>query len=494
MAGDTPSIVGEDERFVGRVFADLLSIDADRREVARSRLAPEVRGLPTEALFRFLFEISGLFEFKKYTKRERPTELNWPSILIRAYQIASEWPEMLLEMLEETRLDGSERAGRYGIRKEFGDLGALLRDWDAVAEIMAVVLPVIRRYLNLHPEIALKAKSRIAEAILPENRYANLTEIRQRYRWSHRKAAKLLQIPGVVVGSADGSGAPLQIDRQKVAAIHDDLATMISRRTIRAIWGLHHDAIVQLADAGIFAPVTEPHTALVGNVDGLFRRHQVAEVIERAHACESVDDYEGNSVSFDRVVAELGQEVQKPWPAVLEAVLARKLKPVKISQKTKGGFRRIRFRKEDAYRWISAETGQGEGTRSLSEVAKRLQMHMDVVTLLIEKGLLKTIKPRAGERGRRVSIASLLAFESEYVSSASLAAKFKARSNFMIDSLDLLGVKPVPELPTIRRVYRWRDIPKDFRILSRSEIAEKRKALGLPTKAHPWCWYPTRRA
>jgi len=113
---------------------------------------------------------------------------------------------------------------------------------------------------------------------------------------------------------------------------------------------------------------------------------------------------------------------------------------------------------------------------------------------LIEKGLLKTIKPRAGERGRRVSIASLLAFESEYVSSASLAAKFKARSNFMIDSLDLLGVQPVPELPAIRRVYRWRDIPKDFRILSRSEIAEKRKALGLSTKAHPWCWYPTRRA
>jgi hypothetical protein len=485
--------VDEDTGRVGRFFADLLSLDERRRRAARSKLAPKVRNLPTEALFRFLFEISGLFEFKKHTKRERPTELNWPSILIRAYQIATEWPEALLEQLKEIRLNASERGGRYGLRKEFGDVGIVLREWEGIAEIKAVVFPVIREFLNLHPEIALKAKSRIAQAILPENRYATLKEIQHQFGWGHLKANRLLKLPGVVVGGAAGSGAPLQIDRQKVAEIYDDLETMISRRTIRAVWGLQHDAIVQIADAGIFVEVDEPHVALVGNVDGLFRRPQIADVFDRAYACEPDEGYEGATISFDRVVSELGKEVATPWPVLLQAVLAGRLRPVKISQKEKGGFGRIRFRQDDAHRWISAQIGQGEGTLSLLEVAKRLRVHMDVVYLLVEKGLLKVIKPRAGERGRRVSMERIAEFEVEYVSSAFLSAKFDTRSDFMIKSLDLQGVKPIPALPAVRRIYRWSDIPKDFKVLSRAEMNEMRKELGLPTKLHPMCKYPTQR-
>jgi len=490
LASDGAESVGEHEKVAGRTIADLLSIEEPRRRAARARLAPEVSDLSTELLFRFLFEISNLFEFRKYTKRERPTELNWTSILTRAYQIATEWPVALVELLEESRIDAPERGGRYGGRREFGDLGVLFREWDDVAEILTFVLPVLRKYLQLHPEIALKAKSGLAQAIGVEHRYANLAEIRHEYGWGYQKAERLLKIPGVLVGDSQGSGAPLRIDRLKVAEIHDALSGLITRRTIRNIWGIPHDAIVQIADAGIFQQVTEPYTALVANADGLYSRAQVSEVIERAHHCAPDEEFDGFTLSFNTVVQELGSAVERPWATVLTAVLEGRLRSVKISRKEKGGFGRIRFKKEEVYRWIAATTGRGERTLSLREVASRIGTHMDVVYWLVETAkLLKTVKPIPGERGRRVSNMEIIRFEGQYVTSASLSLKFKTRSNFVIESLDLLGAKSMPGVPSGRRLYRWCDLPKDFRVLSRTEIEELRKRAGMPVKPHPWRQY-----
>jgi len=481
--------LGDDQRAICRVFSDLLSINEVDRLAARNRLAPEVRELSNEQLFRFLFEISNLFEFKKATKRQRPTEINWVSVLTRAYQIATEWPEALLVLVDESRLDAPERGGRYGLRREFGDLGVLLREWDEVAEIRAVVLPAIRSYLQLHPEIALKANSGLARGIEPNQRFANQKEIRQQYGWGHEKVKRLLEIPGVVIGSSEGSGAPQCIDRAKVAEIHDALQGLISRRTIRNIWGIPHDAVSQIVKAGIFKEVTDPFVVLVQSSEGLFKRDQVAQIFERAHQIPSNSEFDGFSMSFNKVVENLGKSDPQPWATVLTAVLEGRLKPVKLSSKQKRGFGRVRFEIEDVLRWIAEITGRGERTLSLAEVKRRIGTHMDVVYWLVEKGFLKTLAACADGRGRRVSNMEILRFEGEYVTSASLSGRYGITSNFVVESLDLLGAKPIDGIPSGRRLYRWRDIPKDFRVLSRTEIYALRNKAGKPNKPHPWRQY-----
>lgn len=486
LVTDTPKQPSEDQRAICRVFSDLLSIHEVDRHAARNLLAPEVRELSSEQLFRFLFEISNLFELKKVTKRQRPTEINWVSVLTRAYQIATEWPQALLEMVEESRLDAPERSGCYGLRKEFGDLGILLREWDDVAEIHAIVLPAIQKYLHLHPEIVLKANSGISRKIEPNQRFANQVEIRQQYGWGHEKVKRLLEIPGVVVNFSDGSGVPLCIDRAKVAEIHDALQGLISRRTIRNIWGIPHDAVSQIAKAGIFKEVTEPFVVLAQSSDGLFMRDQVARIFERAHQIPSNSEFDGFSMSFNKVVEQLGKNDPRPWATVLTAVLERQLKPVKLSSRQKRGFGRIRFEKEDVYRWIAEITGRGERTLSLAEVGKRISTHMDVVYWLVERGLLKTLAAPVGEHGRRVSNMEILRFEGQYVTSGSLSRRYGITSNFVVESLDLLGAKPLAGLPSGRRLYRWCDIPKDFRVLSRAEINALRVKSGKPVKRHPW--------
>jgi len=476
--------VGSDEQRAGEVFAGLLSLDEGHRVAAREHFSPEVRNLPTEELFRFLFEISNLYEFKKYTKRERPTELHWNSVLIRAYQIATDWPDALLALLEETRIDADARGGRFGVRKEFGDLGVLLREWDDVAEIKAVVLPVIRKYLQQHPEIPLKANSLLSRGVDLDSRYATLSEIRHEYGWGHQKASRLLSIPGVVIGASEGSGAPMRIDRLKVAEIHDALQEMITRRTIRNIWGIPHDAINQLVESGIFQKVDEPYVCLVQAADGLFRRDQVADVMDRAHSCDR--SYDGITWSLNKLAFELGREIQNPWPIVVAAILDGDLQPAKISKKDKAGFGRIRVSKDEADRWLAIKTRRGENTLSLEETSKRLSIKREMLCWIISKGLLKVHSSRVCERGRRISSLELIRFEGIYISPGSLAIRLKGRSEAVSDTLNVLGVRPIVGCPDGIRLYRLSDLPKNFRILTRREVNERRRQQGLPLKMHPW--------
>lgn len=478
--------VCEDTRTIGGIFADLLSLDPGKQSIARSQLSIQVRDLSVQQLFHFLFEISDLFEFKKPTKKDRPLRLEWTQILKRAFQIATEWPEAMLTVLDEARASATERTGRFGLAKEFGELAPLLREWDSVAEIRAVILPVVKMYLDCNPEIALKQSSKVAEGIDVDDRFVSLKEIQFRYGWSHRKAHRLLQIPGVVVGGASGSGAPLRVDQYKVQEIHETLSELISKRAIRNLWNIPHDAVSQLAEADIFCTVTEPVVTLVENADGLYRRKQVADVVDRLQKCTDGSDYDGLTVSFRGIVAELKDALASPWAAVADAILKGDLKPIKISQKRTALFGKIRFRKADVDEWVSLVARSGTNTFSVEEAGARLQIHKADMSHFITTGMIKALEPKAGERGRRISILELLKFEQSFVSAASIAKFKKTSTKLVVETLDVMGIKSLSGLPAGRRIYRTVDIPRDFRVFTQMEINERKHASGIKVKPHPW--------
>jgi hypothetical protein len=476
FATGMPDLVDEDSRTAGAVFSQLLSPIESVRSDARQKLAPEVRDLSNTVLFQFLFQIFGIRGVSKVS------DAQWVTTLIRAYQVATEWPGALLDAIEKKQLGALASEGRFGGRKTFGDLGALLCDWDVVADIQAVVLPVIRRYLAEHPEVTLKPQSRLANLVDLDTRYATLQEIKHTFGWSHRKAHRLLAIPGVVIGEARGSGAPLLLDRQKVLEIHDALDGLVSKRTIRDVWGLPHEAVNQFVTAGIFREVDAPYVALLDNVQALFRRSDVVDVFERVLAKPN-DPYSGDGTfNFNRVVREIGREIANPWVTVIQAVLNGELKAVRISEKKLGGFRRVRFDKKEVAKWISKSIQQSEITLSQKEVSARLHIHLDLLRDLILNNYIGITAPRAGERGARISISQVEKFDREYVSSGHLASELqrssKVHSHLLVTTLEIRGVDPLPRYSTYRRIYRRADIPSDFRVLQPSEMNVLLKPLG----------------
>lgn len=457
-------LVDEEVRQAGSVFARLLSTNGDIRAQARQLLAIEVRELPIEALFKFIFELSGV---ENYRETKNP---DWETLLPRALQIASDWPSALLDLIESLKASAGNRAGRFGAKKEFGDFVDLLREWDGMVEIQAIVLPVVRRYLDEHPEITLRADSLLARRVEPNERYATLGEIKFQYGWSHRRAHRLLSIPGVVIGEAGGSGAPLVIDRDKVTKISDALSRLVSKRAIRDIWGLPHEAIRQIAAAGIFKKVTEPYVALIDNTEALYHRDQIASIFDRVLGISREPDCVEPTINFHSIVAEIGKELSDPWVVTLKAVLEGEITPIKVSAKKHQGFRRARFKSSDVNVWVRRKTQQVEKTLSRSEAVKALGVHMDVLAILIAQGKIKTIEPRAGEKGTRIALTEVDNFHREFISSASLAKARYAHPYLLMHTLDARNIDPLPGFPGNRRVYRKSDIPDDLRILSRSEI------------------------
>jgi hypothetical protein len=479
-------LASEEERETAGTFADLLSLNADRRAEARLRLSPELQGLSTEAVYKFLFEVSGLFEATKYTLKNRPSRIDWPTVLTRAYQIATEWPEAFLAVLEAAHRRSSDREGRFGIRKEFGDIADLLRNWNAVPEIRAKVFPVVRRFLAVHPEIPLKAKTSFYEAVRGENALMTLKEVRHAYSWGHEKARRLLDIPGVVVASSQGSGAPMMLNRHRIAEIADDMSTWLSRRAIRNIWKLRHEAVAELCDAGVFPEVIEPYTSLVERAESVHRRKDVERIIERLHECAGELNPSTRLMKFETIVNRIKPFNERPWASVAKAILDGRLRPAKIRAKKVSGVGRIQFLQSDAERFIREHCGIGRQTYSLAETAKLLHIHADTVRMMVRKELLRTEAPMYGEVGTRVTKEEFERFDREFVSSAALAARYGVQGQFVIMTLEAMGIERQSWSLSNRPVYLRKEVPNRLRIMTREEVRLKLAERGITRPRHPW--------
>jgi hypothetical protein len=295
LATGAPDLVDGETWTAIAGFANLVSLDSDKSKAAWTAFPPAIRELGAARLFEFAFslaagmdqevaarrpknEVDRLIETKKPGRRS--AHLDWPLAVLRAFQIATGWPDALLAYLEEERLMSTERVGAYGSKKAWGKFQILLREWSAEAEIWAVVIPAVRMFLDAHPEISLKAGTFLSESVGDVSDAIMLRDVKTKFGWSHRRITELLKFPGVLLSEGQGSGTPLRISRKKVEEIMSALEGMISPRGIRAEWRIRHDVVADICDGGLLKQVEPEYLRLVGLAKALYRRADVAAIAE----------------------------------------------------------------------------------------------------------------------------------------------------------------------------------------------------------------------
>jgi len=495
LATGSPDLIDGETRTAIIGFADLVSLDTDKSKAAWTAFPPEIRELGVARLFKFAFslaagmdqeeaarrpknELDRLIEIKKPGRRS--AHLDWPLAVLRAFQIATGWPDALLAYLEEERLMSTERVGAYGSKKAWGNFQILLREWSAEAEIWAVVIPAVRMFLDAHPEISLKAGTFLAESVGDVSDAVMLRDVKTKYGWSHRRITELLKLPGVLLSEGQGSGTPLRISRKKVEEVMLALQGMISPRGIRAEWRVRHEVVADICSGGLLRQVEPEYLPLVGVAKALYRRADVTAIAQALEASACPTLVPGTQVTTRVVVEMLKKNTKNPWSVVVSAVLKGELIPVAFNSDEKNLLERMIFDRDVAHKWAYAEMAIENPTYSQEQVADRLMVETTVVAALTRDGYLNVYRDIHGGQAGRFLNEDIDAFDQKYISQNKLRRTYEAKQRglkippelitgsckfFRIEPLQLRG------MPT--RLYPRQSFPKNFRIMKRKELQQK---------------------
>jgi hypothetical protein len=494
IAVGAPDLVDEDTRVAIAGLADLVSLDPERAKTAGEALAPEIRDLGTGRLFKFVFSLAAGMDEEKAARRpknavdrlieprkpgHRTTHLDWSQAVLRAYQIATGWPDALLGYLEEEKMISEERAGAYGTKKAFGYFQILLREWSAEAEIWAVVVPAVRTFLEAHPEMSLKAGTPLAEAVGDVSDGIMLRDVKAKYGWSHRRITELLKFPGVLLSEGQGSGTPLRISRKKVDEVMLALQGMISARTLRGEWRLRHDVVADLCDSGLLKQVEPEYLRLVGMAKALYRRVEIDAIATALEASVHPMLTSGTQVTTKVVVEMLKEHAKYPWSFVVSAVLNGNLVPIRFDSCEHNLLERMIFDRDSAHKWAYGQMGIENPTHSLDQVADRLMVNSTVVAALIRDGRLQVCRDLHGGPAARILSEDLNKFDQQYISQNKLRkvceAKQRGRKihpDLIVGSCRFFGVELFQPRGVSMRFYPRHGIPKNFRIIERKELHE----------------------
>lgn len=494
LAHGVMDLVDQDTQTAIRGLSGLVSSIPEEVRLAEVDLAPEIRALGVEKLFKFVFSLAAGIDQEEALRRaktelgrlketkkpgRRTAHLDWEIAVVRAYQVATGWPKALLGYLEEERMISDERTGDYGTKKAFGHFQILLREWSAEAEIWAVVVPAVRTFLEAHPEISLKAGTPLAEAVGDVSDGIMLRDVKAKYGWSHRRITELLKFPGVLLSEGQGSGTPHRISRKKVDEVMLALQGMISARTLRGEWRLRHDVVADLCDGGLFKQVEPEYLRLVGVAKALYRRVEIDAIATALEASVHPMLTSSTQVTTKVVVEMLKKNADYPWSVIVRAVLSGKLVPIKFDSDEPNLLERMIFDRDSAHKWAYAEMGIENPTQSLDQVAKRLMVDGKVVAALIRNEHLQYYGDLHGGSAARVLMGDLDAFDRQYISQNKLRLTHEAKqrgrkipSDLIVGSCRFFGIEPLqlPGMPT--RFYPRQEIPKNFRVLDRKELHE----------------------
>jgi hypothetical protein len=494
LAQGAPDMVDLDTRTAIRGLSGLVSLDPEVVHLAEADLAPEIRALGPEKLFQFVFSMAAGIDQEEALRRaktelgrlketkkpgRRTAHLDWEKAVVRAYQVATGWPNALLGYLEEERMISEERAGDYGTKKAFGHFQILLREWSAEAEIWAVVVPAIRTFLEAHPEMSLKAGTPLAEAVGDVSDGIMLRDVKAKYGWSHRRITQLLKFPGVLLSEGQGSGTPLRISRKKVEEVMLALQDIISPRGIRAEWRVRHDVVADICDGGLLKQVEPEYLPLVGIAKALYRRADVTAIAQALEASVRSTRVSGTQVTTRVVVEMLTKNTKNPWSVVVSAVLKGELIPVAFNSDEKNILERMIFDRDVAHKWAYAEMAIENPTYSQEQVAARLMVETTVVAALTRDGYLKVYRDMHGGQAGRFLKEDIDAFDQKYISQIKLRRTYEARQRnraihpeLVMGSCKFFRIEPLQLRGMPTRLYPRQSFPKNFRIMGRKELHE----------------------
>lgn len=342
-----------------------------------------------------------------------------------------DWPGRLHGFLQGEREHADRRPGRYGARKTLGPF----YDWLNLmppGPVKTTVAEACAAYVHSDAVLARRVhRSVLVSAPLPApDRVLGSVEVGRRL--GHRGAGvRRLLDAGLLTGEAsEGRGIPAAFDSVSVdrlaAAVNDGLNLAETAKRL----GISKDRLRRVVDGGLLAPLHRGTATgwgrwlfAVSEVEGFLQR------LEDGHSEEAAD----STVGFETAVEALRRRGMD-LTGVLDEVLSGRLGVAGLDASATG-LKRLRFRMED----VRGRCGRPEEARqllTLQDVARRLGVKWQVASHLVRAGLLGT------ENGA-VTVRTVAAFQSAFVSGAALAASKQTSPRHIAAVLNARGVRPV---------------------------------------------------
>ncbi|MCK5744959.1 MAG: hypothetical protein KAH44_02045, partial [Oricola sp.] len=382
----------------------LIDPDPEVRAGFRPKLADIFGGIGRGDLFEFVTAIACALASdpaRRATTLFRPsTRADYakitPERLAAAGRAVLDWPNSFYTIADRIRTDAEHRPGHFGIRKELGPLLAVTMDPHVLVELREAV----RREIEFDMKCTATGLDAVRRA---ENRHRSdlitLQQASKKYSIHRRCLSRLARDPRMLsLRASKARKAPVLLSDCEVSRLVGLKEQLVPASEVAVRLGIPKPSLDGLVERGLLKRESGPVLNLMVGSE-YFHRRSLEKLEASVRAVVRKDVRPKAAVRLTKAVNRLGLSGGNPWPAILFAILEKRLAVWSVS----GRFQALMISHavEDLAKLAELIGSQGEATPppealvTQAEAAVALDTTAVVVNRLVGTGLLpKEIQSR----------------------------------------------------------------------------------------------------
>ena len=404
---------------------------------------------PVNSLIRSCFELGSIASGRRGQARpiafarEYPGLL--PQILDAGWDAIADWPAGFNRLLADLRSKSGSRRGRWGLKKEFGGLAALM---DKLADDASAcpVVDAFSAYVAAEPDLATRAWGILRQRLddRSADRYITASAAKNILEVSYPRFQELADKHCLWLVTATGKGASSLVNRERLLVLSGSFSCSVTKRGAARLLGISKGTFRDIERAGLLRPISFGQRIVP---ERLYLQKEIQGLLDRLEAL--VAPSSGGIPSAALVTADVLARGGVTIAAILTAVLERKLRPLRIDDSATG-LHRLLF--DPA--WIHGTLTPPAATMSTMVAAVALGVKQQVAYHWVHMGFIAvTVGTTKTEQGFRVAPDALDAFRKEYVTGTEIARELGRRARWVSVELVRSGIHPVssPEVDGCRQ-------------------------------------------
>ncbi|MBN9529817.1 MAG: TniQ family protein [Alphaproteobacteria bacterium] len=382
--------------------------------------------------------------------------------------------------LDATVALASQRDGRFGGAKSFGEFAAIMgpelrnrREHELTA--------CFYEYMATRPQIRFEMQRMAVPPMPPADApIISLGEATRRLRLGKAAARRLLVANSAMPEAAEGSGMPIAVSAAKVARLSSGLSDCLTLIELANHLGIGRARCRGLVEAKLIQPYL-PRGACYSSI-WHFSRAAIEEFCGKlSHGgVAQIQAAPPGLCSFNRAFnRSMCQQVA--FVDIVAALISGRISPTAVT-KNATGFSSLLFDKTYAFKMWAELARERRTSFAIQPAARILHLSSQAFRALVKKGLLQCLPSLGGhERGLRLSQEEIDRFQSTYMSGAEVAKQLRTSTKTSFALLQEAGLLPVsgPHVDGGRlNLYRRDDVAR--------YLYEHRPHITSPTKrTHP---------
>jgi hypothetical protein len=396
---------------------------------------PEAPAWPVNSIIRFTFALgkiaSGGGRSRPIGVAQKQPEL-LPAILDAGWKAVANWPVGFRKLMADLRTEAANRPGRWGLKKEFGSLAALIQ---LLADDPAgqPLLAEFSAFVAAEPDLATRAHDILKKRTDAGNigNFVTCGQAARLLKMNVERVSALATERDLWLVAPTGSGAASLIKRDKLLELAERIPMATTKTGAAEILNTSKGTFRDIEALGLLVQIPDEERPLP---ELLYRRADVAGFLAKLEALAPLEAADGALVTPD-TLARNGTVIAE----ILSAVLHGKLRPAAIDKKARG-LHRLLFDPLTSHRILVG----AKQTMSTVEASLILGVKDSTAYLWVRRGLIaSTPGATKAEFGYRITQEALDAFKTTYVTGTEVAKKLGLRARWVSVKLEASGIQPV---------------------------------------------------